>query len=123
MEGDDENKRNDCNGDNEADNDKGYNAGQALNVVSSYRKHQVARHGLLLTYTTECFFCRCTLNLTTLRQVLSECFSFLTNIILPDLHTCIHLSSNDGTCFWLTLSLNKELSKLKQNKKLGEKRN
>jgi hypothetical protein len=44
MEGNDVNKRDDCNGDNEADDDKDHNAGQALNVVTSFRKHRVALH-------------------------------------------------------------------------------
>jgi len=63
--GNNENKRNDCKGDNEADDDKDHNAGQALNVVTSFRKHRLALHALLLTDTTEWFYHHCTLNFTT----------------------------------------------------------
>jgi hypothetical protein len=58
----------------------------------------------------------------TLRHGFSECFGFLASIILSELHICIHLSIKDSTYFWLTLSLNKEPNKLKQNKKGKEKR-
>jgi hypothetical protein len=70
MEGDDVNKRDDCNGGNEDDDDKDHNAGQTLNVVTSFRKHRVALHILLLTYPIECFYRHCTLNLTTELHVL-----------------------------------------------------
>ena len=51
-----------------------------------------------------------------LRHFLSECCNLRASIILPELQICIQLSINDGTYFWLTLSLNKEPKKLKQNK-------
>jgi len=65
MESDDINKRDYCNGHNEADDDKDHNVGQALKVVTSFRKHRVALHTLLLSYTTEFFYHHCTLNLNT----------------------------------------------------------